>query len=60
MRFSFCFYLIQKYQKQLIIIIKQKAIFVEMEKFKKDIESKDSKIQVKQKQILNNKKYTNE
>ncbi|ETO02947.1 hypothetical protein RFI_34463 [Reticulomyxa filosa] len=32
--FPFCFHLIQKYQKQTIII-KQKTIFVEMEKLKK-------------------------
>ncbi|ETO03382.1 WD-40 repeat protein, partial [Reticulomyxa filosa] len=59
--FPFCFHLIQKYQKQIIIIIiiKQKTTFVEIEKLKKDIESKDNqilkikqKIQVKQTQII--------
>ncbi|ETN97652.1 hypothetical protein RFI_39877, partial [Reticulomyxa filosa] len=48
-----------KYQNQIIIMIKQKITFVEIEKLKKDIESKDNEIktikqeiQLKQKQII--------
>ncbi|ETO01383.1 intracellular protein transport protein USO1, partial [Reticulomyxa filosa] len=63
--FFFSFHLIQKYQKQIIIIIiiKQKTTFVEMEKLKKGIKSKDNeiqkikqKIQMKEKQIIEQQK----